>query len=146
LKEEAQKLVDASRLLTIEEWEQRHHAWLRSVEEVPLSKLEKQSLDRLSRQLRDAINEKKEQTVLALSPENLQAVCELELLLTDKKRELQEVKKCLEAWRKEQGGSGFDIEKSLLHQELIQQEKERFYKIKTVIDKLEKKILEITQG
>ncbi len=86
-----------------------------------LAKAEKQIYDRLFRQLKDALNEKKEKALLNLSEDDMIALDKLNAALEERKERRQEIKNQLESYRKHLGGSGFDFEKAMMYREMIEE-------------------------
>ncbi len=108
-----------------------------------ISKAEKQIFDRLFKQLKDLINEKKERALMALSEDDLNSLEQLKTMLDERKERRQEIKTQLESYRKALGGSGFDFEKAMMYREMIEAEKHTLDKINASIDEIEDKIFEI---
>jgi hypothetical protein len=104
------------------------------------SKTEKQIIERLFKQIKDRVNEKKEKTLMALSEADLQSLEKLKALLEELKERRSEVKTQLEGYRKAIGGSGFDFEKAMHYRELIESEKLSLDKINASIYEIEDKI------
>lgn len=109
-----------------------------------ISKIEKQQIERQLRSIKDAIAEKKEQSLFNLSDDDKQMLTNLRTVLSQKKERRQEIKDQLEAYRKTLGGSGLDFEKAMQMQELVEQEKERLEKANLGIQEIERKIAEMT--
>ncbi len=112
-------------------------------DEAALSKAEKQIIDRLFKQLKDAIDEKREKALLQLSEDDLKALGELKAVLNERKTRRQEIKNQLENYRKLLGGSGFDFEKAMTYREMIETEKAALEKVNGSIEEIEDKIDEI---
>jgi len=112
-------------------------------EEISLAKAERQIVDRLFKQLKDMIDEKKEKALLTLSEDDQKALDQLRIVLEERKQRRQEIKNQLETYRKLLGGSGFDFEKAMMYRELIETEKMTLEKINSSIDEIEEKIVEI---
>jgi hypothetical protein len=116
---------------------------LKQFEEITLAKAEKQIVDRLFKQLKDLIDDKKEKALLMLSEDDLKALDQLKAVLEERKQRRQEIKSQLESYRKLLGGSGFDFEKAMMYREMIEAERATLEKINTSIDEIEEKIDEI---
>lgn len=114
-----------------------------SSESITLLKAEKQILERLFKQVKDLIHEKKTQALLALPEEDQQVLEQLKSALEENKQRRQEMKKQLEGYRKLLGGSSLDFEKAMLYRETIESEKAALEKVESVIVELEQKIDEI---
>ncbi len=112
-------------------------------EGIALAKAERQIVDRLFKQLKDAIDEKKERALLSLSEDDLKALDQLKVVLDERKQRRLEIKNQLEQYRKLLGGSGFDFEKAMMYREMIESEKATLEKIIASIDEIEQKIDEI---
>lgn len=118
-------------------------AILLKLAQAPLSKLEKQELERQLKPLRDTIAEKKERALLDLSADDLQKLQQLKELLKEKKELRQEIKNQVEIYRKAQGNSGFDFEQAMTYNTQMAQEKERLEKINQGIREIEAMIHEV---
>ena len=112
-------------------------------EEISLAKAEKQIVDRLFKQLKDVIDDKREKALLMLSDDDLKALEQLKEVLEERKLRRQEIKNQLEHYRKQLGGSGFDFEKAMMYREQIEAEKASLEKVNSSIDEIEEKIAEI---
>lgn len=112
------------------------------IADVTVSKMEKQELDRLLKSLKEAIVEKKESEVLALSDDDRQAIEQLRLVLQQRKERRQEIKKQLEQLRKGSGNSGLDFEQAMNFNSQVTTEKERLDKISEGIAEIERAIAE----
>ncbi len=109
-------------------------------EGITLAKAERQIVDRLFKQLKDLIDEKKQVALLSLSEDDLKALDALKEVLEERKARRQEIKNQLEQYRKLLGGSGFDFEKAMMYREMIEAEKATLEKINASIDEIEEKI------
>lgn len=112
------------------------------IAEVPATKIEKQELDRLLKSVKEAIVEKKESEVLALSDDDRQAIEQLRTVLQQRKERRQEIKKQLEQLRKGSGNSGLDFEQAMNFNNQVTAEKERLDKISEGIAEIERAIAE----
>jgi hypothetical protein len=140
LKEELGNLLSAAETTPLESLVETRDSLLKQLEEMNLLKVEKQIVDRLFKQLKDAIDEKKEKALLLLSDDDLKALDQLKSALEERKARRIEVKNQLEQYRKMLGGSGFDFEKAMLYREMIETEKTSLEKINTLISEIEDKI------
>lgn len=113
---------------------------LKDCEQLGLSKGEKPQFDKLFKQLKEKIEEKREKTLLNLSEADQQAFQQLKSFLEEKKQERLEIKSTLENCRKVIGGSGFDFEKAMHMREVMENEKARLDKVNASIEELEEKI------
>lgn len=128
---------DADRL-----YEERN-ALLEKITVAPLTKLEKQDLEKSLKPLRDTIAEKKEKALLSLSEDDRQSLQKLKDLLKEKKERRQEIKNQLETYRKAKGSSGMDFEQAMSYNSQMAAEKERLDKINGGIKEIEQKIEEL---
>jgi len=110
------------------------------LEQLPLAKAEKFVFDKLFKQLKDRIAEKREHALLNLSEADQLAFQQLKNFLDEKKQERQEVKISLENYRKALGGSGFDFEKAMQMRELMEAEKASLDKIDLSVEEIEGKL------
>jgi DNA repair exonuclease SbcCD ATPase subunit len=107
---------------------------------LPLSKTEKQHLERNLKTLRDQIAEKQSQALLTLSDDDRAALNDLERMLTQLADRRKEIKLQIEEYRKIIGGSGLDFEKAMRYNELMEAEKERLAKIDENMAEIKKKM------
>ena len=116
---------------------------LETLAEISLTKGERHLVDRLFKQIKDVIDEKRQKALLNLSDADLQALDQLKSALEEKRGARAELKNQLEQYRKILGGSGFDFEKAMLYREMIEEEKGRLDKLDSAIGEIEEKIDEI---
>lgn len=119
------------------------NALLEKITAAPLTKLEKQDLEKSLKPLRDTIAEKKEKALLSLSEDDRQSLQKLKDLLKEKKERRQEIKNQLETYRKAKGSSGMDFEQAMSYNSQMAAEKERLDKINAGIKEIEQKIEEL---
>lgn len=143
LKEELNVLLSNIETLEVEVLCAKKEGIQKQFEEISLAKAERQIVDRLFKQLKDGIDDKKEKALLMLSEDDLKALDQLKVVLQERKQRRQEIKGQLENYRKLLGGSGFDFEKAMLYREMIEAEKATLEKINTSIDEIEEKIDQI---
>lgn len=111
--------------------------------ELPITKLEKLELERSLKPLKDAIVDKKEKSMMALSEDDRNALQQLKEILKQRKERRSEIKGQLEAIRKSGVSSGLDLEKAMAQSEQIAAEKERLEKINSGIKEIEDKIAQL---
>lgn len=140
IKQEIALLKETGAQLELEVFQQRFEEAIKSFEALKLSKIERQQLERFFRPVQDLLNERKEQSLLSLSEDDLKALESLRSVLSQKKTRRQEVKKQLEIYRKTVGSSGLDFEKAMHYQELVSQEKESLAKLDAGIGEIEERI------
>jgi len=116
---------------------------LKEMETASMMKSEQVQLERMLHPLKGAIVEKKEQALLALSDDDRQVLDQFRSILQQRKDMGKEVKKQLEMYRKSQASSGLDFEKSMMYNELINEEKDRLQKVYDSIKDTEQKIAEL---
>ena len=143
LKEELNALCSEAMSLDAEVLAAKRDELHRKFEEISLAKAERQIVDRLFKQLKDVLDEKKEQTLLLLSEDDQKALEQLEAALEERKQRRQEIKNQLESYRKQLGGSGFDFEKAMMYREMIEAEKATLEKVNSSIEEIEGKIEEL---
>lgn len=143
LKEELHALLADASNMEIETLSVRRDTLMGQFLETALVKAEKQIVDRLFKQLKDAIDEKQEKALLMLSEDDLKALDQLKAVLEERKTRRAEIKNLLEQYRKQLGGSGFDFEKAMLLREMIEAEKLTLEKMNASIHEIEEKIDEI---
>lgn len=140
LKDELQTLLNHTEETDMEQLNARKEELQNRFEEFILSKAEKQIVDRLFKQLKDGIDDKREKQLLNLSEDDLKALDELKTVLEERKQRRQEIKAQLEHYRKLLGGSGFDFEKAMAYREIIETEKVSLEKINASIEEIEEKM------
>ncbi len=112
----------------------------KEVSSLSLSRIEKQEFEKLVRNVRDFMAERKEAELLALSADDREAIAKIKDLLKERKATRQEIKQQIETWRKESGSSGMDFARAIEYNDLIQNEKERLEKVESGIEELESTI------
>jgi hypothetical protein len=143
LKMGLQSLLQQTSELNLEELIQKKNQFEEAYQKFATNKAEKMVIDRLFKQLKDLIHEKKSQNMLKLSQTDQDQLHELKSLWEESKERRQEIKNQLEVYRKALGGSGFDFEKAMMYRELIEAEKISLERMNQAIDELEEKITEI---
>ncbi len=143
LKEELTEILQKAEGMDLDALTEKSDALIARFADMVLAKAEKQIYDRLFRQLKDALNEKKEKALLNLSEDDMIALDKLNAALEERKERRQEIKNQLESYRKHLGGSGFDFEKAMMYREMIEEEKGILDKINASIDEIEEKIAAI---
>lgn len=136
-------LLEQAEKLELEKIIESRDQCIKEFDQMQLSKIEKQPFERLFKQLKEAIHDKKVKAVMALSKDALEALEQLKTVLQQRKEQRQEIKAQLEQYRKALGGSGFDFEKAMQYRELIEEEKLRLEKANESIQEIEEKIEEI---
>jgi len=140
VKEAIQQLLKEAETLTAEEITTRREALFEQIQTAPLTKTEKQSLERGLKPLKDLIAEKKERALLSLSEQDLEVFDQLHQVLKQRKERRKEIKAQYEDLRKAAGSSGFSFEKALAYDEQVKAERERLEKIDEAIREIEMKI------
>ena len=140
IKEDMALLHKEAADLDLEIFSSRYDEIKQAIEELSVSKVEKQPLERMLRPLRDLLADKKEHSLINLSEDDRKTLENLRLVLQQKKERRQEIKDTLEGYRKLLGGSSLDFEKAMHLRELIDQEKERLEKANVSIQEIEDKI------
>jgi hypothetical protein len=143
LKEELNSLCNQAASLDIDILISKRDQLHKQFEEIVLAKAERQIVDRLFKQLKDIMDEKKEKALLMLSEDDQKALEQLKTVLEERKLRRQEIKNQLENYRKLLGGSGFDFEKAIMYREMIEAEKATLEKINFSIAEIEEKIAAI---
>lgn len=143
LKTALQELIDLSPSLDIETFSANEETLLMQYKELHLSKIEKILLDPFFRQIKEVIEEKKQQALLNLSEEDKEALGKLKTALKERQQRRKEIKAQLEQDRKLLAGSGFDFEQAMLYRERIEEERASFAKIESLIEEIEERIEEI---
>jgi hypothetical protein len=139
-KAQLQNLVQQAEELSSDELVAERDRLQKEFDHMGLSRSEKQIIDRIFKQVKDAITEKKEKAMMNLSEDELHSLEQLKEVLFQRKQWRQEIKNQLETYRKALGGSGFDFEKAMMYSELIETEKARLEKANAAIEEIEEKI------
>lgn len=105
-----------------------------------VSKREKQIFERALKEIRDALEEKKQEALIKLSDDDRAVLDNFKEILRQRKERRQEIKVQIEEYRKIVGGSSLDFEKAIEYGELMAQEKERLEKMDESIKEIEDKI------
>lgn len=140
LKEELTAFIAKAEQHDVETLNQKRDTFAHEFAQLGLNKIEKQIIDRMLKQLKDAITDKKEKAILALSEDDLKSLQQLKDMLKERMLRRAEIKNLLEEYRKALGGSGFDFDKAMHYRELIEAEKVSLEKIDASIEELEQKI------
>lgn len=139
-----QTVISETETLDLETLLLKKEELLVELEQLGLSKVEKPLYERLFKQLKEKIEEKREAAILNLSEADQQTLVELKNFLEERKQERLSIKSSLENYRKLLGGSGFDFEKAMQLREMMENEKARLDKINVSIEEVEDKLAEIT--
>lgn len=137
VRQELQALGSDQTTLAIEELERALEPLTKEVATLTVPRAEKQEFDKLVRNVRDLIAEKKEQKLLSLSEGDREAIGKLKDLLKEKKLNRQTIKSQIDTWRKESGSSGVSIGQAMQYNEMIENEKQRLEKVEGGIDELQ---------
>lgn len=143
LKNEAEKLMQEHDSKEINVLTAERDSLLQQIQDSPLTKNEKQEIERLLKPLRDYITEKKEKDMMALSEDDRQALQQLKQILEQRKVRRQDIKNQLEVLRKAAGSSGLDIVKAMSYASQINEENDRLEKANQSILEIERKITEL---
>lgn len=143
LREEVESLLRSTDSLDADQLIEQRDALMLALTQVPMTKLEKQELERSLKPLKDVITEKKEKALLNLSDDDRLALGQLNELLKQRKERRQEVKSQIEVFRKAAGNSGMDFEKAMAFNAQLTEEKERLEKLNEGIKEIEQKIADL---
>jgi chromosome segregation ATPase len=110
---------------------------------LPVAEADKLQLEKEIHNIRDLVQEKRAQAVLALSTDDQAKLGELKAMLEEEKKARQELKMRLESHRRMKGSSSLDFREALQYNDTIKEEKERLEKIDRTIEELEDQIAEI---
>lgn len=110
-----------------------------------LLKSERLLFEKVFKNFKEKIIEKQEAALLLLSEDDKATLENLNQVLLQRKARRKDLKAQIEEYRKIMGGSGFDFEKAMHYDSLIQVEKEKLSVMDTNIKDLEKKIIELKQ-
>lgn len=110
-----------------------------------LLKSERLFFEKAFKNFKEKIVEKQEAALLLLSEDDKATLENLNQVLVQRKARRKDLKAQIEEYRKIMGGSGFDFEKAMYYDSLIQVEKEKLSTMDVGIKDLEKKIVELKQ-
>ncbi len=113
-----------------------------NMKELTLQGVQKRELNQLIRNLKDLLNEKKEQLIIE-NVQDLQGLEELRTILAQKDERRKVIKMQLEAYRKEAGNSGMDFSQAITYQELVSAEKSKLEAVDQGIKELKHKIKQL---
>ncbi|MDB6081185.1 MAG: hypothetical protein JWO53_457 [Chlamydiia bacterium] len=120
-----------------------HELLKREVTTSAFTRSEKIALERMLESLSDLILEKRKQKLLSMLSTDREKLTLLKNLLSERKKQSQEIKRGLEARRKAKGTSGLDFAEALQVNDIITEEKERLEKIEAEIEELENEIIDL---
>ncbi len=144
LRAECENLLQVEKSYTLEQLMAEREALTDKINAAPISKMEKQELERLLKPLRDSIAEKREKAVLDLSEDDRQKLNQLQTLLKEKKERRQEIKNQLKTHQKSsKGSSGLDFNQAMTINMQIADEEEHLEKINESIAEFEQMIKSI---
>ncbi len=110
-----------------------------------LLKSERLFFEKAFKNFKEKIVEKQEAALLLLSEDDKATLENLNQVLIQRKTRRKDLKIQIEEYRKIMGGSGFDFEKAMYYDSLIQMEKEKLAAMDASIKDLEGKIIELKQ-
>lgn len=142
-KQQAEHLIQEQEAQDVDQLIADRDLLLAQIHESPLSKNEKQELERIVKPLRDIITDKKEKALLALSEDDRQALQQMQNILKQRKERRQEIKNQLEVLRKAAGSSSLDFDKAMTYTSQINEEKGRLEKANHAIQEIERQISEL---
>ncbi len=143
VRNELNALASSQTQLEIEDLERALEPLAKEVGTLSVPKAEKQEFDKLVRNVRDLITEKKEQKLLSLSEGDREAIGKIKDLLKEKKLTRQTIKVQIDTWRKESGSSGMDFAQAMQYNDMIQSEKQRLEKVEAGIEELQEMITKL---
>lgn len=139
-RKKCQELLDKANDLSAEEIVTQKELLAEEIQKSALSKLEKIELDKLLKQFKEILREKKEQALMALPDDEKLALQQLKELLVQKKEQRNEFKEKVEQFRKLLGTSNLSFEKSLEYNERMVEEKMSYEKAQKAVQEIEMKI------
>lgn len=140
---ELDQLFDKVDVLSLEEMQAMESAVNQRLAASSLNRTEKAELEKRLKPLKEIAKRKKEAALLALPPDALAALDQLNELMESKLEERLEVKALLEDLRKKSKASGLDFNRALEFNEQISEENARLKEIVESIDEIKGKIEEL---
>lgn len=137
LKTGIEELLLSNENSSLDDLTQKFSTFTASSAAMPMSKSEKMEIDRLFKKVRDAIAEKKEQSLLTLSEDDVKTLQEVKEVLSQKKQRRNEIKEQIKQYKKANGSSGLDFEQAIYYKSQISAEEERLEKIDQGIKEME---------
>ncbi len=119
--------------------------YMLKISELSMPKSEKLELERLLKPVKDAIVDKKEKTLMALSDDDRQALQQLKEILKQRLAQRIEIKSQLETIRKARGSSSLSFEQAMSYNTQEAQEKERLDKVSSGIEEIKSKIASLEE-
>lgn len=140
---ELDQLFERVPSLSLEEMQAMEDAVNQRLAASALNKSEKAEIEKRLKPLKEIAKKKKEAALLALPPDALAALDQLNELLESKVEERSEVKELLETLRKKSKASGLDFNRALEFNEQISEENARLKEIVESIEEIKGKIEEL---
>lgn len=138
-----ESLLNDAKELSSEEILEQKEELAKELQKSTLNKTEKADLEKLLKNLKDVLREKREIALRSLPDDDRQALEQLKELLKQKREERQEIKEILEHYRKQSGLSGVGFEKGLEYSARVTEERERYEKAQEAVEEVEIKIEEL---
>lgn len=142
-KERIEALKEKKSALSVQELESEWEALRAEIHTKPFAKKDKQCVERVLKEIKDTLEEKKEDALMNLSEGDKEALSNLKEVLQQRKDRRQEIKVLVEEYRKIMGGSSLDFEKAIEYGDLMAKEKERLEKMDESIREIEDKIAQL---
>lgn len=143
LQEKVEHLLGNTVEMTVEQIELEREALEKAIDDSDLLKPAKQGLRRKLRPLATLLEEKKEQALLSLSADDQELLGNLRSVLKQRKQRRQVVREQMENARKEKGASGFDFEKAMENEQLLNQKRQELQHMDEAIREVEVQIQDL---
>ncbi|MBS0654950.1 MAG: hypothetical protein JSR46_04160, partial [Verrucomicrobia bacterium] len=140
IRERLQAFVQEADSHSLDQFTDQAALLTKEIAEAKPNRVQKQQIEKLERQLRNILEEKKDQQQLLLSDDEKEAIHQLKGVLKERKERRQEIKNQISEWRKASSGSGLDFTQAMRFNELIEAEEDRLEKIESGIYEVEKEI------
>jgi hypothetical protein len=143
--EKLDTLIEKSETLELDTLLSSYEEVLKAIQDAKFFRAEKIELDRKLRKLRDIIALKKDKKILNLSGDDKEKIEQLKVILQERKKRRQEIKRGLDDLRKSRGSSGLDFAGALEADDTMKNEKERLEEVEASIEEIEDQIIALEE-
>jgi hypothetical protein len=143
--EKLDTLIETSATLELDPFMLSYEEVVRAIQDAKFFRAEKIEIDRKLRKLRDILSLKKEKKLLNLSGDDKEKITQLKLILQERKKRRQEIKRGLDDLRKTRGSSGLDFASALEADDTLKNEKERLEEVEASIEEIEGQIVDFEE-
>lgn len=142
LKQTFETLLRDSANLSFQEVSSKLQSLNREMKSLEMSEADRQSMERLGKQIQEVVHAKKVKTLLTLPQDAELALEQLQQALLAHEEKRAAMKQQIEEYRKMLGGSGLDFEQAIFYREMIESDKQKLVVLEREIEGIEAKIEE----